>query len=215
MEYLLYILAVLIIGLMCIAAIRFFGRRSESPGTDLKRRATPANRTAAGSRKADRQDAAARASASATIAREMQRTPTPWGWANHKAFNRLDDQGSGLSAAMQSITDRLLREKTLAGNGYRDSRTAESLRALLEDRYAPVNKDRMTEMEFTKVNRPLLRDPSEPHDQMDNLGTRNAERISTKLGRVVAPGPLVKKPARLDDDFRYVEVKDVKLPWGW
>lgn len=217
MDYLYYIAAVLILGVACIAAIRLFTANSKETPTlseEAKRRAMPAAKFAAGNRKPERPSDTARPAAP-IIARELQRTPTPWGWANHKTNNRPDAERTGLSAAMQSLTDRLVREKTLV-NGSRDPRADGSLRALLEDRYAPVNKEHMTEVEFTKVKRPLLRDPSEPHDQMDNFGSRDAGRIRTKVGPVAVVAPPGKSAtARREEDFRYIEIKDVKQPWGW
>jgi len=216
LDYLVYIVAVLIIGVLCIVAIHLYSRNSDSPpSADQKRRAMRAPKFALGSRKRGQQRAAARPTIPTPIAAELQHTPIPWGWANHKAFNRSGEVSAGLSSAMRSLSDRLVREKTLVSNGHPNPRAAESLRALLEDRYAPINKDRMTEIEFTKVKRPLLRDPSEPHDQMDNFGIRNAERISKKLRRVVAPEAQGKTRTKPDDDFRYVPIKNVKLPWGW
>lgn len=113
MDYLYYIAAVLILGLACIVAIRHFTPNSKDASflsDEAKRRAMPAAKFAISNRKQESQNAPVRPAAPA-IARELQRTPMPWGWANHKAINRPDSEPAGLSAAMQSITDRLVREK--------------------------------------------------------------------------------------------------------
>jgi len=115
---------------------------------------------------------------------------------------------------MQLLTDRLLKEKDLVSRASADPRISGSIRALLEDRYGRVNRQSMAEIEYQKVKPPRLRDPSEPHDQMDNFGTREAERIRQKLKLLTAMNGV---PAAAEEakELRYVELKDIKRPWGW
>jgi hypothetical protein len=129
-------------------------------------------------------------------------------------LNGGQNSQAGLTDAMLELTDRLVREKQLVETRSTNPRTSGSVRALLEDRYGRVNKDSMDTIEYYPVKRPLLRDPSQPHDQMDNFGSNEAERIRNKLKRVVA---MRSNPAEASgrDELRYVEIKDVKQPWGW
>jgi len=115
---------------------------------------------------------------------------------------------------MQSLTERLLREKDLVSSPSADPRISGSIRALLEDRYGRVDRQSMAEIEYQKVKPPRLRDPSEPHDQMDNFGTSEAERIRQKLKLLNAMNGV---PAAVEEpkELRYVDLKDVKRPWGW
>ncbi len=113
---------------------------------------------------------------------------------------------------MQSFTDRLLREKELVNSTSNHSRIRDSFRTLMEDRWGRANRHTMATVEYYKVKAPLLRDPSAPHDQMDNFGTREAERIAHKLQRV--------RPAKADvglvvRKYSPLNLKDVKQPWGW
>jgi hypothetical protein len=78
----------------------------------------------------------------------------------------------------------------------------------------------MTEIEYQKVKRPLLRDPNEPFDQLDNLGSVEAHRLRQKLQFLSAMNPDTVQPGEKNKngkkiEFRYVELKDLKQPWGW
>ncbi|HLF30018.1 MAG TPA: hypothetical protein VI566_03200 [Xanthomonadales bacterium] len=217
LEYLYYIAAVILIGVVCVVCIRLFTRNSRALPTlnaEQKRRAMPAAKFAASSdRKNTRQRGKARTITPA-IEREIQRTPTPWGWPNHQEFSATNAKDSGWTGAMHSFTDRLLRKKELMHTNSSNPRINGSLRALLEDRYGPVNKEIMAEFEFTPVKRPLLRDPTEPPDQMDNFGTHKAEQLQTKLDRVRS----IKGEANASHsgkNSRYAEVRNIKQPWGW
>jgi len=144
----------------------------------------------------------------------MLHVRTPWGWPRHEERNRVGASSRNLSDRMQLLTDRLLKEKDLVSRASADPRISGSIRALLEDRYGRVNRQSMAEIEYQKVKPPRLRDPSEPHDQMDNFGTREAERIRQKLKLLTAMNGV---PAAAEEakELRYVELKDIKRPWGW
>ena len=185
MEYLLYILAILLLGLLCLACIRFASQSTfRKPGVTK--------------RKVDR------------LAQPAARpVPTPWGWANHRERNGA--AATPLSQAMQDFTSRLMREKKLASTRSLNPRLNGSMRALLEDRYARVDR---SAVKYEKVKRPLLRDPSQPHDQMDNFGTREAERIRARLQHIKSMNQDALPDSRAKR-VRYVEIKDIKKPWGW
>lgn len=218
MDYLYYILAVLIVGLLCIVFVLLFTRSSHKQQILLspaeKRRAMPAavmpGRKLPGKNHLNRKVQAQ----SSVLERELRPVPTPWGWPNHPAFNGDQTRQTGLTDVMISLTDHLVRQKKLAETQSTSPRTSGSIRALLEDRYGPVNKHTMGSIEYQPVKRPLLRDPSEPHDQMDNFGSGEAERIRAKFKRVVS---MQSSPASAagSNKLRYVEVKFVKQPWGW
>lgn len=217
LEYLFYILAVLVIGLICLVTIRFnFKVETNQPPSRfpfLRRpRADAGNETTRG--EAVPASAHSARATKPALDRALLHVRTPWGWPMHEERNRVGEPRRGLSARVQSFTDRLLREKDLVSSPSGDPRISGSIRALLEDRYGRVNRQSMAEIEYQKVKPPRLRDPSEPHDQMDNFGTREAERIRQKLKLLTAMNKLpdaVKEPKEL----RYVELKDIKRPWGW
>lgn len=189
MDYAYYILAVLVIGLLCLCVIRIATRSRR-------------NTVLLDYQKTRQKSAASPAPLNA-----------PWGWPHHvsRIGHRNGVAGSG---ALRSFADRLMREKQVVGSMTADLRYNNSIRALLEDRYGRVNREHMAEIEYQKVKRPLLRDPSEPHDQLDNLGTAEAERIRRNLQRMTSmrTGDRATRNAPVR---RYIELKDIRQPWGW
>jgi hypothetical protein len=217
-DYLSYILAILVIGLVCIAVVRF-ATRSQNPDLLLQYMAREKAARQAAARQSDRYGDNAKTQPLPVIKSLRERHQekihyrTPWGWPGSQ---KEIAHHQGITETVRSFTDRLVREKQLvqsnaaAGNG--------SIRALLEDRYGPVNRG-MKEIPYQRVKRPLLRDPSEQHDQLDNLGSAEVRQLRKKLQFLsamtsdeLAEGQIksTKKVA-----FRYVELKDLKQPWGW
>lgn len=218
MDYIYYILAILVIGLVCTNAVRFV-TRSQNPDLVLHYQAR---------KKAARQLAADLATDKTDQISEPAFPPikslgqrhharlhnlTPWGWPG---ADRQSARRQGFSEAMRNFTDRLVREKQLVKTD--DASSNGSIRALLEDRYGPVDRG-MQEIQYRKVKRPLLRDPTEQHDQLDNLGSVESRQLRKKLQFLSAMNNedaeqgKVKGAKRVE--FRYVELKDLKQPWGW
>jgi len=217
-DYLNYIMAVLVIGLVCFTMIRLIARRGNSHSLQRyyeNQKALALAKKAALRKSGKRTKRTAKeitaAPSRATLHREIQQVRTPWGWPNAQSGNTP----TGLTGSMQSLTDRLIREKKLTRTRSNDLRASNSVRALLEDRYGRVNRDQPTTVEYRKVKKPLLRDPSEPHDQMDNFGVSEAERIRKKLRNVSSMTHIGTSPRKPKSEHRYVNVKDIKQPWGW
>lgn len=219
-EYLYYVLAVLVLGLVCINVVRF-ATRSKNPDLlkHYQQRQAASQKVAKGHTPMQPEPGQAGATQPAAMPavkslRERHHAKTqhrtPWGWPG--AVRPAAPQG--VSETIRNFTDRLIREKQLVQPG-----SSDSIRALLESRYSPVNRG-MAEIEYQKVKRPLLRDPSEPFDQLDNLGTLEAHRLRQKLQFLSAMNPDVAGPGEKNRngkkiEFRYVELKDLKQPWGW
>jgi len=222
-DYLYYILAILVIGLVAFNFLRL-ATRSQNPDLLLQYEA----------RKAAKRKLAAERSRAKISARHWQsknQPPpqvrslrqrhedkalqrTPWGWPGAQPQNL---QQRGISHTARTITDRLLREKQVVQNG----KASGSIRALLEDRYGPVDRG-MPEIPFQKVRRPMMRDPGELFDQLDNLGTPEPEQLRKKLQFLSAmnideqeKGNTAETKRSKKVEFRYVELKDLKQPWGW
>jgi len=217
-DYLNYFLAVLVIGLVCFTTIRLVARRGHSYTLQRykeKQKALAEAKKAALGKSGKRTKRTAKSKTAAPIHRalhrEIQHVRTPWGWPNGQTGNT----STGLSGSMQSLTDRLVREKKLSRTRSNDPRTSNSVRALLEDRYGRVDRDQPTTVEYRKVKKPLLRDPSEPHDQMDNFGVSEAERIRKKLRNVASMTHVGTSPRKPKSEHRYVDIKNIKQPWGW
>lgn len=207
-----YILAVLVIGLFCLLAIRFNFRvetnQPRSRFSFLRRLRSNDSVTS------DPASIRSGKDMKPALDRVLMHVRTPWGWPGHQEQNRVGESAEGMSPRLRSFSERLVREKMLASSPSSNPRVSNSIRALLEDRYGRVNRQSMAEMEYQKVKAPRLRDPREPHDQMDNFGTKEAERIRQKLKLLTAMNgvPVVEEEKKA---LRYVELKDVKRPWGW
>ena len=221
MEYLYYILGMLLIAVLILQAVRFATRQKYQRAMHEydKRRV----QQAAVIKQMQKNILEARSNihppanyrgCNPVIKRELRRQRTPWGWPQYKKINAGGTGPAGLHARLRSFIHSLTSEKALSSNRSGDPRRNNSVRALLEDRYHPVSRETMSSIEYTKVKRPLLRDPGEPHDQMDNLGTRKAELIRAKLKRIRAMNADPESAAK-DTDLRFFDPKDVKKPWGW
>jgi hypothetical protein len=157
---------------------------------------------------------AAKGGTRATSKPGTQHVSAPWGWPGHQKLNGDNAARPGASARMQSFVNRLVRQRELVSSPSNNPRISGSVRALLEDRYGRINKDGMESIEYSKVKRPLLRDPSEFYDQMDDFDSRESDRIQLKIMNVVSMSSHEGFPPK-NPDFRYVAIKDVKQPWGW
>jgi hypothetical protein len=165
MEYIYYLLIVLGLLLACLYALRAPGiLRLQGDKLALSERAR---------RRRNR----SRASADdnhlkhnqKVLERNLASVPTPWGWpghddAHHALGNSHEDS---VSESFRKWVDMLVREKQTVDDQAYQSRKNASLKALLEDRYAPGRG--ASTGEYKKTKAPLLRDPSNPHDQMDNF----------------------------------------------
>jgi hypothetical protein len=192
-SYTSYSFFLLFVGVVCLYLLRF---ATQSRNRTLRRRY-----------ETDRGQSA--------LKRAKQRLAAPWGWPGH--LPRQQAGRTGWAAALYSLADRLTRQKQLAETALSDPRRRNNIRALVEDRYGRVNHARMCEIPYQRVGPPLLRDPSELHDQMDNLGTAKAERIRHQLQSptlIKAEG----RPSRgrqRGGPREPMKLQDIKLPWGW
>jgi hypothetical protein len=205
MEYVFYILGVLAIGLLCMLLIRYWSRKNDREAEILR---------LGSSRRQRRQDDAspkeANSRARLILQREFRQVPTPWGWPRHVELNRGGARPD-LSDAMQSFANRLIRQKELVNRSSTNPRISNSVRALLEDRYSPVMKS----VEYRKVKAPLLRDPSEPFDQMDDFGSRKLKPARKKMQSQAEMRSGLERVVPDIGQKSKIELKDIKLPWGW
>jgi len=199
-------LAVLVIGLVCLLIIHRTHREDKSEGGVANTRRSWLEKHSEDKLLWATRDHEHR------LVRELHSVRTPWGWPRHHA--ETDKPDSGLSEPMNSFTDSLLRRKKRLAGPVGESRSRESIRALIEDRYVPSKWNSPNEIEYRKVKPPLLRNPHAPHDQMDNFGVKKAELVRKKLQRV-AKMNVEAAVAASTEELRYVGLKDVKQPWGW
>lgn len=216
MDYLYYILAILLVGLVCITGVRFV-TRSQNPDLLLhyqarKKAARQLTKEAAGEKEGQPNQPVYPPVKSLGEHQEKLLNRTPWGWPGAGRGNQQAQRG--ISDSLRNFSDRLIREKQLAQTGKGHT----SIRALLEDRYGPVDRG-MNTMPYQKVKRPLLRDPNEMHDQLDNLGGIESRQLRKKLQFLSAMNCEEKNQGQAKGankvEFRYVELKDLKQPWGW
>lgn len=214
MEYLYYVLLVLALLAGCFFVLMIPGQRRLANRPDLL-----ADRT---NRRREKQQQKANASRPdlahrhAVLERERRHVPTPWGWPGSDLHGTGHaPQGSDgtyevvRQGALRRWVDQLIAEKRTVQDESYMRRREDSLRALLEDRYGRSVK--ATEMTYRKVKPPLLRDPSEPHDQMDNFPSGKTDQIVSGLDKQPdAPKRTVDRPLR-----KTGSLKEVKTPWGW
>lgn len=220
MDYLYYILAVLIIGLLSICCVRI-ATRSKNPDLVMQYEARKSAARKLAKEKYGAKAALQDQNQSVTEIKSLRQRhrekihhQTPWGWPGAQPQHA---QQQGISDTVRNFTDRLLREKQVVQN----ANASNSIRALLEDRYGPINRG-MSEIPYEKVKRPLLRDPSEPFDQLDNLGNVESRHLRKKLQFLTLMNIDESDEGKATDakkskkvEFRYVDLKDLKQPWGW
>lgn len=191
MEYVYYLMITLVILVTCYFMVRV-------PPEDFQLQ--------------DRQleDEEVAASSSAVV--DVSGIPVPWGWpgSDIEHHQMEQDHEGGVSDSLQRWVDHLVATKTTVEDDEYRHRRESSMRALLEDRF--VSPSHMTKMEYHKVKPPRLRDPSLPHDQMDNFPSGNPDRIESKFNGQ----PNVQAVERHGTGtIRYEDVKEVRTPWGW
>ena len=198
MEYIYYVLITLGILLVCLASMR----RSRS--TDLARK--PTKRIEAAPKEKLRSHQA--------LTRELKNVPTPWGWPTKDGAHRTRHFGSiqaeevhDVSETLHNWADRLKSRKTDRNSEEYKTRCHESLRTMCEDRYGRSANPKP--IKYKKVKPPLLRDPSEPHDQMDNFPSGKTKEITSKIK--AQP----RSTRQNIPPMRKAQLGGVRKPWGW
>jgi hypothetical protein len=213
MEYIYYLLIILCLLVACLYALRTLPMvRPKTDKPELSKRER---------RRRIRTEALADISPNddrlrhhqEVLERSLASVPTPWGWPGHDDTQKSPGQGHGdtVSESFHKWVDLLVREKqTVDDQAYR-SRANASLKALLEDRYASGAV--ASTVDYKKTRAPLLRDPNDPHDQMDNFPSGRAGQIVDGLERQ----PADHEPKRFlsDSGHRRAPLKEVRTPWGW
>jgi len=214
-DYIYYILAILVIGLVAILAVRI-GTRSHNPDLLMQYEARQkAVRMLASKKKKAIKNTPSddKPSTVDSLGARNIHVRTPWGWPGSQ--RQADPAPHRISETVRSFTDHLIREKQLVESGGLAGSKSSSIRALLEDRYGPVDRGERA-IPYQKVKPPLLRDPSEPHDQLDNRGSADARKLRQKLQFLSAMNKEDQQSgSKRKIEFRYVELKDLKQPWGW
>lgn len=209
MDYVYYVLTILGLLIVCLSFIRFPRRLSYNR--------KPVNLATRKSSRPGDQDVNKEAK-KAALQRENMKVPTPWGWPGSE-YRQVNGRYAGLNAAeIQGVSESLHRwvdqmvssKQTVDDNAYRMKREA-SMRALLEDRFG--RSAQPGAVTYSKTRPPLLRDPSQPHDQMDNFPSGTLDKIENQLNQQATPR---EAPAREQSRrVRYQEIKEIRTPWGW
>jgi len=208
MEYISYILITLAILVWCLLLILLPALR-EQKKIRLERASKETNKTSSTIAPKD---------VRRVLQRELQHVPTPWGWpgytgpsSSRNGAKTHSQQAIESSSRLQSFVGRLFREKITTDDQEYLLRRDASLRALIEDhRYGATAK--MKAIPYRKVKPPRLRDPSAPHDQMDNFPSGKADRIAAQIPRQPKSASVVKKQP---PNKKAAGLKDMRTPWGW
>lgn len=150
--------------------------------------------------------------------RELLKVPIPWGWPGNPTVNGLHHIPPGKNApaptqdpaALHRWVDHLVSAKQTTDNGEYLRRRESSMRALLEDRF--VSPSHMKAIDYQETKPPLLRDPSEPHDQMDNFPSGHVSKIESKLKGQTGGVSLGDTKTKT---LVYEESPPIRTPWGW
>jgi hypothetical protein len=213
-EYLYYVLLVLGLLAGCLFALKIPGRNRLARKPEVL-----ADRTRQRHQREKRKADAGHLDLEhrhAVLVRELKQVRTPWGWPGSEphateGLNRGKHVSGEIvhQGALRRWVEHLVAEKqTIQDANYVQRREA-SLRALLEDRYGRAVKP--SEMAYGKVKPPRLRDPNEPHDQMDNFPSGKTDKIVSGLDR--QPGAT--ESSREAPRRKTGSLKDLKTPWGW
>jgi len=151
------------------------------------------------------------------LQRELGHVPIPWGWPGHQGYassSRLSSldtpQDHGVSQTISHVVDRLFTEKLTVDSQEYLLRKDASLRALVEDRYGRAST--MKEIAYRRVKPPRLRDPSAPHDQMDNFPSGKVDQIAARIPRQPRSSELVRQQ---DAIKKTADLHMLRTPWGW
>ena len=204
-DYITYVL--IVAALLCLCAYSLWTLRREE-NLERSPRRVPGKQAGA-----DR-DSSTDGLAQAEIVqqRELHNVPAPWGWPGNAGSNGTPatHEKSNGHGSLYHWVDQLVSEKQTTDDlAYQQKREA-SIRALLEDRF--YSSSHSTAIKYHKTKPPLLRDPSEPHDQMDNFPSGRLDRIQAGLRHQNGTRQIGQKGPKFPED---VQLSDVRTPWGW
>jgi len=211
-DYTPYLLAIEILGLVWLVAVWFVRAKDGKRGGLMNMGGARNDKLA--DKKRSKSKSRRLSHRNVSLEQQAMRIPTPWGWPHYKHNNYGASEMPSISTAVRSFSDALMREKQEVAAPSSDPRISGSLRALLEDRYARVNKNPINEIPYEPVKLPSSRDPSVPFDQMENFGTREAESIRNRIDQSAEPDD--RQSAAKTSFLKHpVDVKKLKVPWGW
>lgn len=212
MEYIFYFAAILVAVILCIYEIASLGKADR-----LKKSQRVIGRNSSLSENDGEKGSPDQLKKTDEIRqRELLKVPTPWGWPGNSSqthfihsARQTPDPGEDL-ATLHRWVDQLVSPKQTKSDEAYLRRRESSMRALLEDRF--VSPKKMTKMEYRETKPPLLRDPSEAHDQMDNFPSGRIEKIEANLK---TSSQARTKSSRKIKTIVYEEPPPLRSPWGW
>jgi hypothetical protein len=118
----------------------------------------------------------------------LREVPIPWGWPNCVDYRGKRNKRSA-SESLHYLADVLFTEKQLVSNAVVNPRIVNSIRALIEDRYRPVDRDQQLVVEL----------PAHVDEDIWYVG------------------PVAETRAVADRQYRsnLHEVRELRAPWGW
>lgn len=213
-EYIFYFSVILVAVVLCIYKIASIGKVDQA----RKSRRTIAMKNSATGKTREKGSPDQLQQSEEVRQREALKVPTPWGWPGNATAHQTHfihtakhtSESRDEPATLHRWVDHLVSSKQTKNDQEYLRRRESSMRALLEDRF--VSPKKMTKMEYEVIKRPLLRDPSEPHDQMDNFPNGRLEKIESGFqessqGKAESSGKI--------ETIVYEESPALKSPWGW
>lgn len=117
----------------------------------------------------------------------LRNIPIPWGWPNCTYYRGRSERT--MSEALHNFADVLFREKQLVTEAESDPRIINSIRAVTEDRFHPVDRSQGVSADV------------QPDWDVD----------------IWFIGPVAESRAAADRKYRsnLLEVRELRAPWGW
>lgn len=212
MEYIFYFAVILVAVVLCIYKIASLGKADRLRKS--QRAAGMENRLSGNKTEKSAPDQLRKSEE--IRQRELLKVPTPWGWPGNPsqthfihAARHTPEPGDD-PATLHRWVDHLVSSKQSKSDKEYLRRRESSMRALLEDRF--VSPKKMTKMEYRETKPPLLRDPSEDHDQMDNFPSGRVDKIESGLQ---TSSQAKTESSKKIKTIVYEESRALRSPWGW
>ncbi|MEJ8566088.1 hypothetical protein [Elongatibacter sediminis] len=140
------------------------------------------------------------------LAREL---PIPWGWPNCRNYHGRGMATRSAGEAMHYFAECLFREKQLVAEAAPDPRVFNSVRALIEDRHHPVDKDEVPAAALERFDVAAIIEPDAARSPNGGFA-----RHDVWMG-LVGPVAESRKAAEKKLKLNTLEQYELKRPWGW
>ncbi len=209
MEYISYSLVIL--GILALVLFWVFGSGQIQLSNKAPKRAQSDSRLSLKKQKQEQ------GKAKQLAATRSLNIPTPWGWPGHdgeplrkKGSSLKPNNAHGTQDSLHRFVDLMMSEKQTVENREYLLKKDASMRALLEDRFGQSGAPEA--IKYHKVKTGILRDPSEPFDQLDSFNSNEAMEIADQLLTQEDVANMLEGQGSFRER---AYLSKMKTPWGW